>query len=80
LNVLRFAIAVGVGRAFRYLLEGYLAANYGEHAKDLLTRYYPVIGLGLAVLIVLGFVARNLLRRKSQDKGSNLVEEPQADA
>lgn len=80
LNVLRFAIAVGVGRAFRYLLEGYLAANYGEHAKDLLARYYPVIGLGLAALIVVVFVARSLLRRKTEDKGSNLVEEPQADA
>ena len=80
LNIVRFALAVGVGRAFRYLLEGYLAAKYGEHARDLLARYYPVIGLGLAALIIIVFVARNLLRKKSGDKGSKLVEEPQADA
>jgi membrane protein YqaA with SNARE-associated domain len=76
LNLLRFAIAIGIGRAFRYLLEGYLAANYGEHAKDLLARYYPVIGISLAVLIVAVFVARNLLRRRSADRGQRLVEEP----
>jgi membrane protein YqaA with SNARE-associated domain len=63
LNVWRFAAAIAAGRAFRFLLEGYLAARYGEHAKDLLARYYPVIGLGLAVLTVLVFLARRLRRR-----------------
>lgn len=77
LNVLRFATAVAIGRAFRYLLEGYLAANYGDQAKDLLARYYPVIGIGLAVLIVVGFIARNLLRRRrSAAREQRLVEEP----
>lgn len=70
LNIARFAIAIGIGRAFRYLLEGYLAANYGDHAKELLARYYPVIGITVAVLIVLAFVARNLLRRKSDTRES----------
>lgn len=65
LNVWRFAAAIAAGRAFRFLLEGYLAARYGEHAKDLLARYYPVIGLGLAVLIVLVFLARRLRRQKT---------------
>lgn len=65
-NVLRFAVAVAVGRAFRYLLEGYLAAHYGTQAKDLLSRYYPVIGIGLAVLIILAFVMRQVL--KSRDR------------
>lgn len=41
LNVIRFAIAVAVGRMFRFLLEGYLAIRYGEHAKELLAAYYP---------------------------------------
>jgi membrane protein YqaA with SNARE-associated domain len=76
LNVLRFAIAIGIGRAFRYVLEGYLAANYGEHAKDLLARYYPAIGIGLALLIVVVFVARNLLRKRSESREQRLVEEP----
>ncbi len=64
LNVVRFALAVAIGRAFRFLLEGYLAARYGEHAKDLLARYYPAIGVAFALLIVLIFIGRVLLRRK----------------
>ena len=63
LNLMRFTIAIAAGRTFRYLLEGYLAARYGEHAKEILSRYYPVIGLGLALLIIAVFVARNLMRR-----------------
>lgn len=63
LNLLRFTIAIAVGRTFRYLLEGYLAARYGEHAKEMLAQYYPAIGVGVAVLIVVFFVAKNLMRR-----------------
>jgi membrane protein YqaA with SNARE-associated domain len=66
LNFLRFTIAIAAGRTFRYLLEGYLAARYGEHAKEILQQYYPSIGIGLAVLIVVSFVAKNLLRRSRQ--------------
>lgn len=63
LNLLRFTVAIAGGRTFRYLLEGYLAARYGEHAKELLARYYPVIGIGLALLIIVVFVGKNLMRR-----------------
>ncbi|HVS20708.1 MAG TPA: VTT domain-containing protein [Pyrinomonadaceae bacterium] len=62
LNLVRFTIAIAAGRTFRYLLEGYLAAHYGEHAKDILARYYPAIGIGLAVLIIIVFVGKSLLR------------------
>jgi len=63
LNLWRFTIAIAGGRTFRFLLEGYLAARYGEHAKELLGRYYPAIGIGLAVLIVVAFVGKNLMKR-----------------
>lgn len=66
LNVLRFAAAIAVGRAFRYLLEGYLAARYGDQAKELLSRYYPVIGIGLAVLIIVVFIARSFFKQRSR--------------
>lgn len=71
LNLLRFTLAIAAGRTFRYLLEGYLAARYGEHAKELLARYYPVIGIGLAVLIVLAFVGKSLMKpsRKTEPSG-----------
>jgi membrane protein YqaA with SNARE-associated domain len=74
LNLLRFTIAVAVGRTFRYLLEGYLAARYGEHAKEILAHYYPSIGIGVAVLIIIFFIGRNLLRRGSQAEPVSGVE------
>lgn len=69
LSVVRFAVAVAVGRAFRFFLEGFLAVRYGEQAKELLARNYPVVGLGLAALIVLVFVVRGLLGRKGKRSG-----------
>ena len=63
-GLLRFTLAIIAGRMFRFLLEGYLAVRYGEQAKEVLARYYPWIGLGLAALIVIFFVVRN--RRKNK--------------
>jgi len=74
LNLVRFTIAIAVGRTFRYLLEGYLAARYGEHAKEILAHYYPAIGIGAAVLIIVFFVAKNLLKRGSRREAVSSVE------
>ena len=65
-GVVRFALAIAAGRAFRYTLIGYLAAHYGEHARELLAQYYPYIGLGLAVLLIIVFVVRNRLKRRGK--------------
>lgn len=62
MSIVRFASAVAVGRAFRFLLEGYIATRYGDRAKDILAQYYPYIGIGLAVLVVLVFVGRNRMK------------------
>lgn len=74
LNLLRFTIAIAAGRTFRYLLEGYLAARYGEHAREILSRYYPAIGIGLALLIIVLFVGRNLMRRNAPPEPISDVE------
>ena len=74
LNLVRFTIAIAVGRTFRYLLEGYLAAHYGEHAKEILAHYYPSIGIGVAVLIIAFFIAKHLLKRGSQPEPVSSVE------
>jgi membrane protein YqaA with SNARE-associated domain len=71
LNIIRFAIAIAVGRAARFLLEGYLAVHYGDQADDLFKQYFPWIGLGLAVLIILIFVGRKLWRKKAVAVGSD---------
>jgi membrane protein YqaA with SNARE-associated domain len=66
LSLARFVVAVAAGRAFRFLLEGFVAVRYGKDAEEFLKRNYPAVGLGLAVLIVAVFVLRGLLRRKGK--------------
>lgn len=63
-SLTRFLAAIVVGRGFRFLLEGYFAIRYGAQAKVFLTKYYPWIGLGLAVTIIAVFLARLKWKRK----------------
>ena len=71
-NLIRFTIAIFAGRAFRFLLEGYLAVRYGAQAREVLAREYPWIALGLAILIVGFFVTRNFLKRRSEPTEESL--------
>jgi len=64
-SLTRFLLAVIAGRAFRFLLEGYLAVRYGAEAKAILATYYPWIGIGLVVLIVGIVVIKRLLKQRS---------------
>jgi membrane protein YqaA with SNARE-associated domain len=65
-SLMRFTAAIIAGRMFRFLLEGYVAVRYGSQAKQILAKYYPWIGLGLALVIIAFFVTRNLLKGKSK--------------
>jgi membrane protein YqaA with SNARE-associated domain len=60
----RFAVAITVGRAIRFALEGYLAAHYGERAKEIFTHYYPYVALAIAALVVVFFVAKNVFKNR----------------
>ena len=60
---LRFMLAIVVGRAFRFLLIGYFAMRYGAEAKEILLKYYPWIGLGLVVAIVIFVLLRQKFKR-----------------
>jgi membrane protein YqaA with SNARE-associated domain len=62
-SLMRFMIAIVAGRAFRFLLEGYFAVRYGAEAKLLLARYYPWIGLGVAIAVILFVVLRKLTKK-----------------
>lgn len=59
----RFMAAIVVGRAFRFLLEGYFAIRYGAEAKAILAKYYPWIGLVVAIGVVLFVIIRKVLKR-----------------
>jgi membrane protein YqaA with SNARE-associated domain len=62
-SLVRFMLAILVGRGFRFLLEGYFAVRYGAQAKEILAKYYPWIGLGLVVGIVIFVLLRQKLKR-----------------
>ncbi|HEX7297350.1 MAG TPA: VTT domain-containing protein, partial [Pyrinomonadaceae bacterium] len=62
-SLTRFMLAIIGGRAFRFLLEGFFAVRYGQEAKVILARYYPWIGLGLALAILLFVLARRFWKR-----------------
>ena len=62
-SLLRFMLAIVAGRAFRFLLLGYLAVRYGSAAKEILAKYYPWIGLGLVVAILLFVFVRRWMKR-----------------
>jgi len=62
-SLLRFMLAIIVGRAFRFLLEGFFAVRYGAQAKEILAKYYPLIGLGLALVIVLFVLVKRFIKR-----------------
>ena len=62
-SLLRFMLAIVVGRAFRFLLEGYFAVRFGPQAKEILAKYYPWIGIGLVVGIIVFVLLRQKLKR-----------------
>lgn len=64
LKVVRFALAVAAGRAARFFLEGFIAVRYGEQAKDILAKNFAAVGVGLALLVVVFFVVRAVLKRR----------------
>jgi len=63
----RVVIAITIGRAFRFFLEGYLAIRYGQQAKEILEQNYPTIGITLAVLIILIFIGRSFFKNKDDE-------------
>lgn len=64
-SLVRFMIAIVVGRAFRFLLEGYFAVRFGDEAKEILARYYPWIGLGLAVAVLIWVSSMSFRKHRS---------------
>ena len=68
MNALRFALAIAVGRAARFFLEGVLVRHYGGQIQDLIARSFQrvgLIGICLVLLIVAFFIARSLWRRRA---------------
>ena len=73
-GVVRFAVAIFAGRAFRFFVEAYLAARYGDRAKGLFAHYYPVAALVLAALVIIFFVIKNWMKGRKNEVGDQSSE------
>lgn len=60
----RFVVAMILGRGFRFILEGYLAVRYGDHATEILKQNGAKIGLGIAAAIIIALVVKMLMNRR----------------
>jgi membrane protein DedA with SNARE-associated domain len=63
----RFITAMVIGRSVRFILEGWMAVQYGEQAADIFKQHYPKIGFGIAAAIVVIFFFNALLKRRRLD-------------
>ena len=75
IGVGRFIFAVTAGRGFRYFLEGFLAVEYGEAARDYMHQNYPYIALGLVALIFISALFYFLYRRNRAAKDPSKAEQ-----
>ena len=64
----KFIFAIAAGRGFRYFLEGFLAVEYGDSAKDFMHQNYPYIALGMVGVIVAGTLLYYFYRRHRAGK------------
>jgi membrane protein YqaA with SNARE-associated domain len=66
----RFVLALVLGRGFRFLLEGWMAVQYGEQAADLFKHHYPRIGLGVAAAVLVIYFFNTLLKKRRREATS----------
>jgi membrane protein YqaA with SNARE-associated domain len=60
-----FIWAIAVGRGVRYFGEGILAVMYGKQALDYIHRNGRTVGLGLAIIVLVGGAAYYLWKRRA---------------
>jgi membrane protein YqaA with SNARE-associated domain len=73
LKTWRFITAVSIGRAVRFLVEGWLAIEFGEDANRIIRQHGWKVLLAVALIVVLG-VALNIIRARSRRSSASSVE------
>jgi uncharacterized membrane protein YdjX (TVP38/TMEM64 family) len=72
LKTWRFITAIFLGRAVRFLVEGWLAIRFGEDAARIIRQHGWKVLIAVAVL-VLGLFAFNFLRARSSGASNKRV-------
>jgi membrane protein YqaA with SNARE-associated domain len=60
----RFIIGVAIGRSIRYFTEGLLAVWYGQQAVQIVADNFPIVGMVLAAVIIIGAIVYVSMRRR----------------
>lgn len=71
----RFIAAIFIGRAVRFLIEGWLAIKFGEDAGGIIRQHGWKVVVGVAVVAALGF-ALKVIRARSRRFSEESVEQP----
>ena len=70
-SVRQFVLAITIGRGFRYFVEGFLAIQYGEKARDYMQQNYPLFAVISVIVLLVGFGAFYAFRRFRQCRSFN---------
>lgn len=65
LKIWRFVVAIFIGRAARFLIEGWLAVTYKEEAKEIIGRHGLKVLIGVAAVLLVFFVVKFYRSRRS---------------
>lgn len=73
LKTVRFITAIFIGRGVRFLIEGWLAIEFGENAGEIMSQHGWKV-LGAAAMIAAAWFALNVLRARSRRSKEVTVE------
>ena len=68
----RFALAIGGGRGFRYFMEAWLAVRYGDQAIEFLKTNGRTMSIGLAIAVAIVGISYAVWRRRRGFDGRDL--------
>jgi uncharacterized membrane protein YdjX (TVP38/TMEM64 family) len=67
LKTWRFVTAIFVGRAIRFLVEGWLAIRFGEDAGRIIKQHGWKLLVAIAVIVVIAVLIKRTLSRRGSD-------------
>ncbi len=67
LKIWRFVAAIFIGRAARFLIEGWLAVKFGDGAYDLIQRHGLKVLIGVAALLTVFLAVKFYRSRRSKE-------------
>jgi membrane protein YqaA with SNARE-associated domain len=65
LKLPRFVIAIFIGRAVRFLIEGWLAVKFGEEAEAIISRHGIKVLIAVAVIVIAALALKFYRSRRS---------------